>query len=76
MPESFTVRGEGLTVELVLHRRYGVRGRELVRDAFDLNPGLAGLGAVLPLGTQLLIPDLPQQRTTVTRRISLFRGKD
>jgi phage tail protein X len=75
MAETFTVRGEGLTVELALHRRYGVRGRELVAKTFDINPGLAGLGSSLPLGTRFTLPDLPKDSATVTRRISLFRGK-
>ncbi|WP_137136605.1 tail protein X [Rhizobium sp. FKY42] len=73
MPETFTVRGEGLTVELVLHRKYGVRGRELVNETLKLNPGLAELGAVLPLGASFTIPDLPPQKEVRVQQKSLFR---
>ncbi len=73
MPESFTVRGEGLTVELVLHRKYGVRGRDLISQTLNLNPGLAGLGTILPLGTTFDIPDLPPQKEKRVQQRSLFR---
>lgn len=73
MPDKFTVRGEGLTVELVLHRKYGVRGRSLVEETMRINPGLAGLGAFLPLGTTFSIPELPAQTGLVRVRKSLFK---
>ncbi len=50
--------GYCLTVELVLHRKYGVRGRELMSETLQTNPGLAGAGPVLPLGISFTIPDL------------------
>lgn len=73
MPEKFTVRGEGLTVELVLHRKYGVRGRSLVEETMRINPGLADLGAFLPLGSSFTIPELKAQTSLARVRKSLFK---
>jgi phage tail protein X len=72
MAETFTVRGEGLTVDLILWRKYGLRGRSLLEATLDANPGLGKLGPVLPLGTRFNIPDLPAQTTPAVTRVSLF----
>ena len=57
------------TVDLLLWRRYGVPGLALVEATLAANPGLAGLGAELPIGTELDLPDLPVQSTAVERRV-------
>ena len=73
MPQTFTVRGTGLTVELVLHRQYGVRGRELMSETLRLNPGLASTGTILPLNTTFMIPDLPAPAAARVQQRSLFK---
>ncbi|WP_281978790.1 tail protein X [Pseudorhizobium flavum] len=75
MAEPFTVKGEGLTVELVLHRLYGLRGRELVEQTFRDNPGLAAHGTFLPLGAVFTPPDLPPRTVVAKPRKSLFKDK-
>ena len=72
MSTSVTVRGEGLTLDLLLHRKHGVRGRELLEATLTLNPGVAALGAVLPLGTVVTLPDLPEPRAPERRVLNLF----
>lgn len=72
MAEFVTIRGEGITLDLLLWRRHGVRGRELVSAAFDANPGLAAKGAFLPLGTVISLPDLPARTSSVRKVVSLF----
>jgi phage tail protein X len=73
MAETVIVRGEGLTVDLLLWRKYGVKGRALVEATFALNAGLAALGPVLPLGTSVTLADLRRRRrSTSVSRISLF----
>lgn len=63
MPIPHTVEGVGQTVELVLWRRYGRRGQTaaMLTATLALNPGVAALGPILPLGTPLVLPDLPAE---------------
>jgi phage tail protein X len=70
--DAVTIRGEGITLDLLLWRKYGVRGQSLVEAAFDANPGLSDLGPVLPLGTRVLIPDLPVEARPAEPLITLF----
>lgn len=73
MADTITVRGEGITVDLLLWRKYGVKGRALVEATFALNPGLAALGPFLPLGTTVTLADLPAASAVDERlAISLF----
>lgn len=75
MAETITVRGEGISLDLLLWRRYGVRGQSLVEEALDLSPGLAALGPLLPLGTMVTVPDLPPAPATPVRRIVSMFGE-
>ncbi|KAB0571282.1 tail protein X [Brucella pituitosa] len=71
--QSITVKGEGITLDLLLWRAYGVRGRILVEEALALNTDLAALGAIIPLGTLVQLPDLPPEETGQSRQVvSLF----
>ena len=73
MAETVIVRGEGLTVDLLLWRKYGVKGKALVEATFALNAGLAALGPILPLGTSVTLADLPVTPKVNERlAISLF----
>lgn len=53
---------QGQTVDLVCLAHYGKTAgvTELVLDS---NPGLADLGPVLPIGTAILLPDIPELET-------------
>lgn len=59
MPQSFQIRREGMTVELLLHQAYGVEGRALLEQTLAINPGVSALGPFLPLGSAVIIPDKP-----------------
>lgn len=73
MAETITIRGDGITVDLLLWRRYGVRGKSLVEQTLDTNPGLAALGPYLPHGTIVNLPDLPPVAARPARKaVSLF----
>jgi len=73
MSETITVRGEDITVDLLLFRKYGVRGRGLVETLYSQNPGLSALGPVLPLGTVIIVPELPKQDAApASKTVSLF----
>lgn len=42
-------------------------------DTLSISPGLAALGPFIPLGTSVIIPDLPPQPTTPpVKLVSLF----
>lgn len=49
---------EGMTVDLVVWKALGRQDERLVERTLALNPGLAGLGPILPVGTQLELPDI------------------
>ena len=49
----------GETVDLACLQTYG-RTRDVTEAALAANPGLAGLGPVLPVGTVIVMPDLAE----------------
>lgn len=55
---------QGDTLDYICWKYYGQQSGavELVLEA---NPGLADLGEVLPLNTQIILPDLPEPATEV-----------
>lgn len=75
MNEIITIKGEGISLDLLLWRKFGVRGRELVEVTLSLNPGLAALGPFLPLGTVVVVPPLPAVSTTPVKLVTLFPPK-
>ncbi len=77
MATTIKVAGVGITVELLLWRHGKVRGAtsERLTQTLAMNPGLAALGPELPLGTVVMIPDLPpvtERATTTAPAVSLF----
>ena len=59
MTTTYTTK-QGEVVDLVCHRHYG-RTREVIEAVLAANPGLAALGPVLPLGTQITLPDIAER---------------
>lgn len=77
MPLTIKVAGAGITVAKLLWRHGGRRGNTSARlnETLELNPGLAALGPVLPLGTPVTLPDLPPvaaQPLAAVSAVSLF----
>ena len=50
---------QGDTVDIICWRFYGQQSGA-VEIVLAANPGLAGLGPVLPVDTQIVLPDLPR----------------
>ena len=72
MPKAILVRGEAILLDQRLAAELGaVQAREMTVAALELNPGLAALGAVIPMGTTVLIPDRPSA-LPARRVVSLF----
>ncbi len=74
--ETVTVQRTRTTLDLLLWRRFGVAGMGMVERTMELNPGVAGLGAVLPVGTAVLLPDAPPPRAVPARRVLSLFGDD
>ncbi|EMI9071358.1 tail protein X [Acinetobacter baumannii] len=58
------------TIDLICWRYYG-RSLGVVEKVLEANPKLANIGAILPIGTEVNLPDLsaPQQ---ITQTIQLW----
>ena len=56
--EILSVVDDRTPLDLLLWRRFGREVPGLVDATFELNPGLAALGPLLPRGTQVVV-DLP-----------------
>ncbi len=54
--ESVTAAGDGLTVSLIVWRRFHRPMPGLVEEIYALNPGLAEHGQYLPIGTTFDMP--------------------
>lgn len=52
----------GDTVDLVAWKVVG-RTRDLTEAILEANPGLAGLGPLLPIGTKVVVPDVAEEAT-------------
>jgi phage tail protein X len=54
--EPVTVEGDFITVSIIVWRRFKRPMPGLVEKIHDINPGLADLGAYLPVGTTFDMP--------------------
>ncbi len=53
--QTIVVSGDGITLPLLIWRRFLKPMPGLLEDTLDRNPGLADLGPVLPVGTSVTI---------------------
>ena len=61
--ETVTVGGDGLTLSLIVWRRFHRPMPGLVEQILDLNPGLADYGEFLPVGVSFDMPiPIPRER--------------
>jgi phage tail protein X len=72
MPSAITVKGDHITLDLLLWRRFGRDGQARLEETLALNPGLAALGAVLPLGARVVLPDARPVPPVSRPAVSLF----
>ena len=72
--ETLTVGGDGVTLPLLLWRRFRRPMPGLAEAALDANPGLAALGPVLPVGTvvKIPIPDAADETAATLQPIKLW----
>lgn len=61
--ETITVKGDHITLDLLVWRRFRDHRSGFVERVLNMNPGLADLGPFLPIGTKVRIPlDAPELR--------------
>lgn len=68
---TITVKGENITLDLLLYRLHKTTGNGIVERALELNPDIADVGAILPIGTVVTLPD-PVPVPTTKKLITLF----
>lgn len=68
---AFYVSKDGDTVDYVVWKHYQQQnartGPRLVEQVIEANPGLAGVGPILPVGTRIKLPviEVPDVKETV-----------
>ncbi len=72
MPQTITIHREDVALDALLWRVHGIKGRSLLEQTYATNPGLASAGMFLPLGTQVVIPDLPAEQSSPVKIVTLF----
>ena len=72
LTETVTVEGDGLTVPLIVWRRFKRQMPGLVEEVYATNPGLADLGEVLPLGATFSLPIPPPREAERQDAIRLW----
>lgn len=62
---------QGDSVDAIVWRAFG-RTAGLVEQVFALNPGLAELGAIVPEGTEIVLPDPAETEQPTARLVQLW----
>ena len=62
---------QGDTLAVICWRHYG-RTAGVVERVLDANPSLASAGPILPHGTRVTLPDLPQAATSAAQLVQLW----
>lgn len=70
MPQTVTAR-QGDTLDLLCLRHLGTTAG-VTEAAYALNPGLAALGPVLPLGQAVTLPDPPTTPAATANTVQLW----
>lgn len=63
------VAQDGMTLDLLVWRAFGRQDQGLVEQTLALNPGIAAVGSILPIGTRVVLP--PSQAAQTAKRNSV-----
>jgi phage tail protein X len=66
------VAGEGISVDLLIWRQHKRPMPGLVETVLDINPGLAALGPILPVGTLVKLPAVKPPRVMELSLVRLW----
>lgn len=70
--ETVVVEGEGLTVSLLVWRKFRRPMPGLAERILDLNPRLSDLGPFLPIGTVVVVPIPIPRPTKIIEAVTLW----
>ena len=66
------VTRDEMTLDLIVWTVFGRQDPGVVEQAFDLNPGLAALGAVIPVGTYVELPEPQAPKPALRETVQLW----
>ena len=66
------IEREDMTVDLVVWLHFGRQDERLVERTFEMNPGLAALGPILPVGTEFELPEATNPQPPLIETVRLF----
>jgi phage tail protein X len=69
---SVKVAQDGMTLDLLVWRKFGRQDQRLVEQTLDLNPGLADLGPILPVSTIVALPEPPAATARIRETVKLW----
>lgn len=69
---SVKVVQDGMTVDLLIWRAFSRQDQLLVEQTIAINPGLATLGTILPVGTIVTLPEPPSPKARLRETVKLW----
>jgi phage tail protein X len=60
---------EGDTLDRIIWQKYERQNDRILEAVLDVNPGVADLGAILPAGTIIALPEIEQDQDTGSVRL-------
>ncbi|MBX8785235.1 tail protein X (plasmid) [Pseudochrobactrum algeriensis] len=71
--ETVVVKGEAITLSLLVWRRFKRQSMGFVERVLDMNPGLADIGPIIPVGTSIRFPiDAPELKNKERNVVHLW----
>lgn len=66
------VAQDAMTLDLLVWRAFGRQDQGLVEQTLALNPGIAGIGTIMPVGTRVVLPQPQAARTPRRNSVRLW----
>lgn len=66
------VAQDEMTLDLLVWRAFGRQDQQLVEQTLGLNPGLASAGTILPVGTEVTLPEPPAATARIRETVKLW----
>lgn len=71
--ETIVVKGDGITLSMLIWRRFHRQSTGYLERVLSANPGLARKGAIIPVGTAVVFPlDAPELKPRERKVVRLW----